>query len=464
MRGIVSHGTYLPHHRLCRERVATALGTPVVAGSRTVASYDEDSTTLGVEAARLALLGSQQPPAQLLFATSTPAYLDKSNASALHAALGLPAGVVALDTAGALRSGVGALLLALRGGESTLVVCADIRTGRPGSDEELGGGDAGVAFVVGEGDDVVADYLGGASITAELMDRWRLPGETTARSWEEKFGEKAYAGLVDEAVAAALENTGLGADELDVVVVSGIHARAVRQAQGRLRAVVDDVTPVVGHAGTAHAGLLLSRALESAQPNQRLALVSLADGVDVLLFRATQAVGKHRPPSPVVEQLGRGDAGLDYPTFLTWRGFLDRQPPRRPDPVRPAAPPSFRSRAWKFGFTGSVDGETGAVHLPPQRVSQQGGAVDAGTPVRRADTRGTVATFTVDHLAHSLNPPALIAVVDFDEGGRYLAELTDVRPDEVAIGMRVEMTFRRLFTANGVHNYFWKARPVRGAS
>ena len=25
---------------------------------------------------------------------------------------------------------------------------------------------------------------------------------------------------------------------------------------------------------------------------------------------------------------------------------------------------------------------------------------------------------------------------------------------------RVEMTFRRLFTADGIHNYFWKARPV----
>jgi hypothetical protein len=24
----------------------------------------------------------------------------------------------------------------------------------------------------------------------------------------------------------------------------------------------------------------------------------------------------------------------------------------------------------------------------------------------------------------------------------------------------VEMTFRRLYTAQGVHNYFWKARPV----
>ena len=41
-------------------------------------------------------------------------------------------------------------------------------------------------------------------------------------------------------------------------------------------------------------------------------------------------------------------------------------------------------------------------------------------------------------------------------------ELTDVDPDTVDIGDRVAMTFRKLFTADGIHDYFWKARPVRG--
>ncbi len=34
----------------------------------------------------------------------------------------------------------------------------------------------------------------------------------------------------------------------------------------------------------------------------------------------------------------------------------------------------------------------------------------------------------------------------------------------MTIGGRVEMTFRKLFTADGIHNYFWKARPVRSAA
>jgi len=52
-------------------------------------------------------------------------------------------------------------------------------------------------------------------------------------------------------------------------------------------------------------------------------------------------------------------------------------------------------------------------------------------------------------------------VVDFEAGGRLTCELTDVEPKAVAIGNELEMTFRRLYTGQGVHNYFWKARPRR---
>jgi len=60
-----------------------------------------------------------------------------------------------------------------------------------------------------------------------------------------------------------------------------------------------------------------------------------------------------------------------------------------------------------------------------------------------------------------MSPPTIVAVIDFDGGGRYMAEITDAIPDEIEIGLRVEMSFRRLYTAEGIHNYFWKARPVR---
>jgi uncharacterized OB-fold protein len=83
-------------------------------------------------------------------------------------------------------------------------------------------------------------------------------------------------------------------------------------------------------------------------------------------------------------------------------------------------------------------------------------------PISLANTQATIATYTIDRLAYSLSPPTVAAVLDFDGGGRYTCELTDVDPDTVAVGQRVELTFRRTVTAKNIHNYFWKARPIRG--
>jgi uncharacterized OB-fold protein len=140
-----------------------------------------------------------------------------------------------------------------------------------------------------------------------------------------------------------------------------------------------------------------------------------------------------------------------YGTYLAWRGLLLVEPPRRPEPARPSSSAASRNRAWKFGLVGSR-GEDGLVRMPPSPLDE--------TAVPMASATGTIVTFTVDRLAYSPSPPIVFAVVDFDGGGRLPIELTDVGADEVRIGDRVELTFRRLFTAEGVHNYFWKARPA----
>ena len=58
----------------------------------------------------------------------------------------------------------------------------------------------------------------------------------------------------------------------------------------------------------------------------------------------------------------------------------------------------------------------------------------------------------------------LLVINDVVPGGRFRCEMTDVDPDAVAIGDRVEMTFRKISTVAGVHNYFWKAKPSKGDS
>ena len=466
MNGIVSYGVYLPYWRLQRSAISATLGSGSGKGSRAVASYDQDTTALGVEAARVAL--AQAPagaePTGVWFSTTNPAYLDKTNANAIHAALALSSSSAAIDVIGSVRSGEGARFAAWA--SAGLAVLADIRTGLPGGGDEAAGGDGAVAFLFGA-DEVLAAPIANASATGEFTDRWRTPGDVHSKQWEERFGEHAYLPLADEAITAALKDAALTAVDIDHVIVSGLHARAVgavRKAIGaRAEALVDDRTAVIGNTGVAHGGIVLADVLDRAEPNQTIAMITLADGCDVVIWRTTDALAAYRATHgfvPVSDRIAKTNDTLSYAQFLTWRGLLRREPPRRPEPERPAGPPSLRSTKWKYGFYGSVD-EGGFVHLPPSRVSMGSGAIDAMTEKRMADVGATIATFTIDRLAYSMNPPVVAAVIDFDGGGRMQCELTDVDPAQVRIGDRVEMTFRRLYTQDGIHNYFWKARPTR---
>jgi len=104
---------------------------------------------------------------------------------------------------------------------------------------------------------------------------------------------------------------------------------------------------------------------------------------------------------------------------------------------------------------------TGALHLPPTRISREGDAQDEMDPAPMSEVQGTIATFTIDRIAYSPSPPIVFAVVDFDGGGRLPVELCDLDASQIKMGDRVERPFRKLFTSDGIHNYFWKARPVR---
>jgi 3-hydroxy-3-methylglutaryl CoA synthase/uncharacterized OB-fold protein len=470
MRGIVAYGAYLPYNRLDRQAITAALGSGGGKGTRAVACYDEDSTSMAVEAGRalLATAPADVVPTSLYFATSEPAYLDKTNASAIHAALGMDPSVFAVDMMGSVRSGAGALRAAMDAREPAIAVLSDVRIGLPGSADESNGGDGAAAFLCGEGPKVIAEYVGSASITSEFLDRYRLPGDLASKVWEERFGEYVYVPVAKQALAEALKGAEVKIEDISHFIVAGMHSRAVRVVAAgsgaKPEAITDDMTAVMGNSGAAHGGIMLADVLDRAQPNQLVALLLLADGATVTLFRTTDAIRDYKPQVTVKDLIASGKSGVSYQSYLTWRNLLNREPPRRPDPDRPAGPPSFRSEPWKFGFMGSRCDNCGMRHLPPQRVCLKCHSVDKMSHERIADLQGTIATFTIDRLAFSPSPPVVAAVVDFDGGGRFQCEMTDVDPDKVAIGDRVEMTFRRLYTVESVHNYFWKARPIRRKS
>lgn len=461
MAGIVRYGSYVPYFRLQRQVLGAGRG------ERAVASYDEDAASLAVEAARDALRGSVSVDT-LIFATTSPPYAEKLNAATVQAALDLPESIAAFELSASTRMGAAALALGFdlaQAGRRVLVCAGDVSLGAPGGFREAQGGDAGVAFVLGPDSQAIARLLGKATCTIEILDVWRIPEERFPRYWEERFAAEAMGPAVVETVRQALTTAGVQPQSLAHVLLDGVNPRTLAQLPRALGLeagkATDPLAGAIGRCGCAHAGLMLASVLDRAQPGERILVVSEADGVEALVFEVTENIRTGVKPRAVQRWIDSKRNDLAYTTYLKWRGILPFEPPRRPDPERPAAPVMRRHERWKMAFVGSRCKRCHAGHLPPQRVCVHCGAVDEMQEERFADTSCRVTTYTLDYLAYSLQPPVVVAVADYEGGGRFSCELTDVDPKEVKIGDQLEMTFRRLYTVQGVHNYFWKARPMR---
>ena len=464
MRGILDVAVAIPHWTLSRGEITAFLGSGGGKGTRSAASYDEDAITLAVQAARRISPELRATASSLLFGTTSPVYLERSHASLVHAASGIPRSTAAADISG-LRAGSSALSAAL--GQTNgiaLITTGDLRGGLPGGSDESAGGDAGAAVAIGEATDthpVLATVLHSLSLTSEYLDRWRVPGAVETRMWEERFGENQATALGKE-ILAALLTAANDSTAVAALAVSNVHTRVPAAVSKTLQPAADRIhapATQIGFCGASDVLVALAAWMETAAPGDRLALISIADGADAFLVEATPAIATWAPRRSVESQLERRGS-IPYGRYLSWRGILPVQPPNRPEPARMSAPAADRRSDWKYGLVGSKDDASGAIHLPPARVSWEGGATDSMQPIAMADTLGTVVTYTVDRLVWSPSPPVIFAVVDFDGGGRVPIELTDCSPEDISVGTRVEMTFRKINASDGISNYFWKARPL----
>jgi len=160
--------------------------------------------------------------------------------------------------------------------------------------------------------------------------------------------------------------------------------------------------------------------------------------------------------------LDSGQVLDSYETYAKWRNvWLTDSSSRRPNPQSPSVTALWRESDQNIKFHGGVCNQCGYVQYPPQRVCVECQSRDDSTPIRLSDKLGTVFTYSLDYLAGTVDTPLAVVVVDFEPGGRVLCMMTDREVGEVQIGMPVQMSFRKLRVVNGIHNYYWKAVPLR---
>ena len=274
MPGIVSYGAYLPYWRLQRSAIGAdarqrrGQGRPQRRELRR--GHDVDGRRGRPHRPRRRARRLRARAAA--FATTAPAYVDKTNATAIHAALGLPS-----HGAGARRRRRRALR---RRGDrcwpAPPVASPSLRRRphrparrRPTSGRRRRRG----ALAFGERGRRSPRSSAAASATAEFLDRWRLPARPTRRCGRSASASTPTCRSPSRPSTAALKAPASRLDDVDHVIVTGLHTRAVGGGDGRSacgpRRSSTTSSNEVGNTGTAHWALLLADVLDRAEPGQR---------------------------------------------------------------------------------------------------------------------------------------------------------------------------------------------------
>ena len=466
--GILSSGSYVPRGRLTGELVAETHGwfdpsLKSAAGmSRSFGSWDEDALTMAVEAARSCVDGADALSRVELASTSLP-YADRSNVGVLREALGLPETAGLTDSGGSLRAASSALLRALEAGQSCLVVASDCVDSKPASAGETTLGHAAAAIRVGTGAPM-ATLRGSASRHQDFVDHYRAGGERFSYTLEARWTRDAgYRRQTAETHAAAMAQAGI-ADRADRLVVSAppALAKAIAKSLGQ-----DDLGATlsarIGYCAAAQPLLLLRHAFEQARAGETVALVSIGQGIDVIVLELTA-------PAAQNSLAAQADAGVEetnYARYLTLRRLIELDEGIRAERDNRTAQAAFwRKHEAITGFVGGRCRACGTLQFPPSRVCVECGAEDSQTPQRMSGLRGTVRSFTEDWLAFTPNPPLIFGNVGFGDGANVMMEFTDVSPGELEVGMPVALRFRikDFDHRRRFRRYFWKPAPVTGGA
>jgi uncharacterized OB-fold protein len=277
--------------------------------------------------------------------------------------------------------------------------------------------------------------------------------------------EEGYFKFTRQVVSELLQREGLTPKDFTKLILFAPDLRRHREMAAALGfappQVQDPLFGVMGNTGCAYSLMLLISALEEAKPGDKLLVVNYGDGADATILQVTEAIGRIKRRG-VKGHLASKRFVPNYDTYLSWRGLYEPDPGvRRPPLEGPSAPALHREREEILPLYGAKCNNCGTVQYPPQRVCTRCHTKDNFEKIRLSDKKASLFTYAMDYIAGSKDVPLVVSVINFEGGGRMVCFMTDRDIGEIKIGMPLEMSFRKLFTAEGIHNYFWKCMPPR---
>ncbi len=485
MIGITSYGAYIPRLRLDRMSIFNAMGwfapaiMMVAQGERSMCNWDEDAITMAVAASRDCLAGLDKQKLDALYlASTTMPFADRQNAGIVAAALNLSDNLITADHSSSQKAATTALITALesaKSGErqSILVTASDRRETKTAYFYEMWFGDGAASLMVGD-EDVIAEYKGSYSLSIDFVDHYRGADKKYDYMWEERWARDAgYGVIIPRVVNGLFDKLGISMDDVDTLVYpcffKGDHRKIAKGLGASPEKLVDNMHEVCGETGTAHAFMMFISALEQAQPGQRILMCGFGQGANALYFEMTDNITKLPQRNGVKGSLQNKKSIDNYLKWLKFRDLIQTEMGIRAEaPTQTATTVLWRKNKMILGLVGGKCRECGTPQFPKADicVNPACGAFYSQEDYEFADIPARVKTFTGDMLAVSVDPPAIYGMVQFEGGGRLMADFSDCELDDIKVGLPVKMEFKRksLDQQRGFVNYFWKAVPLPGAA
>jgi uncharacterized OB-fold protein len=267
---------------------------------------------------------------------------------------------------------------------------------------------------------------------------------------------------MSEAIRGLLKEAGLKADEIAKLIVYAPNARLAQQLARRLgfnpeTQLADTLYRNVGDTGTAQVFLSLIGVLLKAKPGEKLLLAGYGDGAEALLFKVTENIQKLEACRGIDPYLKRRRPMVSYGKYLHFRDVIGESS----YDAFSSLPLLWREEKQNLRLYATKCKRCGIIHFPRRRVCDKCGAKDEMGDFKLS-RKGRVYTYTNDHVYLNPDPPETLAVVDLEGGGRFFGQVVDVNPQDMRIGLEVELSFRKLHDGQDLPNYFWKARPAIG--
>jgi uncharacterized OB-fold protein len=154
----------------------------------------------------------------------------------------------------------------------------------------------------------------------------------------------------------------------------------------------------------------------------------------------------------------------NYQKYLKFRDLLTTEMGIRAEaPTQTALTVLYRDNKMLMGLVGGKCTKCGTPQFPksPICVNPDCNAFHSQEDYEFADSTGYIKAFTGDLLSVSVAPPNCYGMVQFEGGGRMMADFTDCEVGELSVGQPVVMTLRKRYEdrVRGFHGYFWKAIP-----